>query len=152
MNYFNECFQAIIMNPSIEGGATYVNNPKDPGGETKYGIAKRSHPTLNIRDLSEAGARDIYIREYWLPLSLDKSDYPWALVTFDCAVNQGVGTARILRETSPTIPIFMAKRALKYAKEPAPQLAEFGLGWYSRLFLVIQLAYSSSEPRPSPSP
>lgn len=150
MNYFNECFQAIIMNPSIEGGAKYVNNPKDPGGETRYGVAKRSHPTVDILHLSEQDASSIYRKEYWEPLDLDKStDFPWTLVTFDCAVNQGVGTARILRETSPTIPIFMAKRALKYAKEPAAQLQEFGLGWMTRLFLVTVL---SSQPPPSPSP
>lgn len=149
MNYFNECFQAIIMNPSIEGGAKYVNNPKDPGGQTKYGIAKRSYPHLDIQNLSEDDAKRVYMHDYWSPLNLDEQFYPWALATFDCAVNQGVGTARILRETSPTIPSFMAKRALKYAKEPAAQLQEFGLGWMTRLFLVTVL---SSQPPPSPSP
>jgi len=144
MFYFDLCFEKIIMNPSIEGGAKYVNNPKDPGGETKYGIAKRSHPTINIAELSESDAKAIYIREYWDPLSLSDAPYTWALVTFDCAVNQGVGTARILRETSPTIPVFMAKRALKYAREPQEQLQQFGLGWMTRLFLVMQMASTPS--------
>jgi Glycosyl hydrolase 108 len=144
MSYFDLCFQNIIMNPSIEGGAKYVNNPKDPGGETKYGIAKRSHQNVNIAALTQQEAQSIYEKEYWSPLSLEGQPYNWALVTFDCAVNQGVGTARILRETSPTIPIFMAKRALKYAKEPQEQLAAFGLGWMTRLFLVMHLASSPS--------
>lgn len=26
----------------------YVNNPADPGGETKWGISKRSYPQLDI--------------------------------------------------------------------------------------------------------
>ena len=33
-----------------EGG--YVNHPLDPGGETKYGITKRSYPDLDIQGLS----------------------------------------------------------------------------------------------------
>jgi Glycosyl hydrolase 108 len=149
MNYFEQCFQDIIMNPAIEGGAKYVNDPKDPGGETRFGIAKRSHPTVDIKTLTELGAQTIYTKEYWDPLCLSQQEYPWALVTFDCAVNQGVGTARILRETSPTIPIFMAKRALRYSKEPSEQLQRFGLGWYSRLFLVCQMSCMVPSP-PAP--
>ena len=30
-----------------EGG--YVNDPADPGGETKYGISKKAYPTVDIK-------------------------------------------------------------------------------------------------------
>ena len=36
-----------------EGG--YINDPNDPGGETKYGISKRSYPALDIKNLTVAG-------------------------------------------------------------------------------------------------
>ncbi len=37
------CFAIVV---GEEGG--YVNNPKDPGGETKYGISKKSYPNVGI--------------------------------------------------------------------------------------------------------
>lgn len=46
-----------------EGGC--VNHPEDPGGETKFGITKRSYPHLNIRDLTLDDARAIYRRDFW---------------------------------------------------------------------------------------
>ena len=41
-----------------EGG--YTNDPVDPGGETNYGIDKRSHPDVNIKELTIEEAKDIY--------------------------------------------------------------------------------------------
>ena len=39
--------RAIDKTLAWEGG--YVNDPKDPGGETKYGISKRAHPDVDIK-------------------------------------------------------------------------------------------------------
>ena len=33
-----------IINDVFEKEGGYVNDPKDPGGETKYGISKRAFP------------------------------------------------------------------------------------------------------------
>ncbi len=52
-----------------EGG--YVNDPDDPGGETKYGISKRAHPEVDIKNLTVAQAGEIYKREYWDSIGLD---------------------------------------------------------------------------------
>lgn len=46
-----------------EGG--YVNNPDDPGGETKYGISKRSYPHLDIPNLTPEDAKAIYKSDYY---------------------------------------------------------------------------------------
>jgi lysozyme family protein len=46
-----------------EGG--YVNDPRDAGGETKYGITKRYYPSLDIKNLTKAKAKEIYKRDYW---------------------------------------------------------------------------------------
>ena len=46
-----------------EGG--YVDNPADPGGETKFGISKREYPDLEIATLTRADAVAIYYRDWW---------------------------------------------------------------------------------------
>lgn len=53
----------------LEGG--YVNDPADPGGETKYGISKRSYPHLDIRNLTVEQATEIYQRDWVAKYSLD---------------------------------------------------------------------------------
>ena len=52
---FDEIIEVVLHH---EGG--YVNDPKDPGGETNFGIAKRSHPDVDIKNLTKEGAKDIY--------------------------------------------------------------------------------------------
>lgn len=72
-----------------EGG--YTNDPNDPGGETHWGISKRSYPMLDIKNLSRNGAITIYRQDYWEPIGADALDPPMALCAFDAAVNCGVG-------------------------------------------------------------
>ncbi|KWT77357.1 glycosyl hydrolase 108 family protein [Candidatus Magnetominusculus xianensis] len=52
-----------------EGG--YVNDPDDPGGETKYGISKRAYPSLDIKSLTIEDAKRLYRRDYWGRASCD---------------------------------------------------------------------------------
>jgi lysozyme family protein len=117
-----------------EGG--YVNNPADPGGETKYGISKRAHPTVDIAALTVEDAKKIYRRNYWDPLGLDAEKFGPALVIMDCAVNQGVKRAmqfkdKVATSSAPFIIAFQAERALHYAS--LPTFATFGRGWMRRL-------------------
>lgn len=49
-----------------EGG--YVFDKDDPGGETKYGISKRSHPKLDIKTLTKKQAQQIYQADYIEPI------------------------------------------------------------------------------------
>ncbi|MEW6657261.1 MAG: glycosyl hydrolase 108 family protein [Thermodesulfobacteriota bacterium] len=87
----------FVLGDNIEGG--YANNPADPGGETNFGICKRSYPNVDNKHLTKDGARAIYARDYWAPIHGDALPDVVALVAFDCAVNQGVGTAiKILQE------------------------------------------------------
>lgn len=51
MSLFRDLIDRVL---SHEGG--YVNHPADPGGETKFGIAKRSYPALNIASLTREDA------------------------------------------------------------------------------------------------
>jgi lysozyme family protein len=70
-----------------EGG--YVNNPKDPGGETNFGISKRSYPRVNIKTLTWAGAKEIYRRDFWDAIQGDRLPLGIDLVTLDPAINSG---------------------------------------------------------------
>lgn len=74
-----------------EGG--YVNDPRDPGGETNWGIAKRSHPTVDIKHLTKEQAVAIYRRDYWQ--AVEKLGLPDGLAfqVLDAAINHGMGNA-----------------------------------------------------------
>ena len=92
MRQFND-FIAVIL--KHEGG--YVNNPSDPGGETKYGISKRAYPNLDIANLTVEQATEIYYNDYWSKMNLDLlSDDLLKLHLFDMGVNAGIKTAVIL--------------------------------------------------------
>lgn len=85
---FDLAFERVIGH---EGG--YTNDPEDPGGETQWGISKRSHPDLDIRNLTLAQAKSIYRRDYWVPIGGDALSPALAFQVFDLAVNSGVDTA-----------------------------------------------------------
>lgn len=86
---FKNAFKELI---GIEGG--YVNDPTDRGGETKYGISKRSYPNVDIKNLTLEKAQEIYYKDFWVALSLDSiQEYYVALELFDTSVNMGQGVA-----------------------------------------------------------
>lgn len=72
-----------------EGG--YVNDPQDPGGETNWGISKRSYPNVDIKALTRDGAKAIYEADFWLPLA--DADPAIKFQVFDFAVNGGLSVA-----------------------------------------------------------
>ena len=83
-------FMPIIF--AHEGG--YVNDPKDSGGETKYGISKRAYPHVDIKNLTKLMATAIYKKDYYDKLKIDSiTDDLLALHLFDFGVNAGVGRA-----------------------------------------------------------
>jgi lysozyme family protein len=83
---FDEAFNRLI---DSEGG--YVNNPNDPGGETRFGISKRSYPDVDIKNLTQNQAASIYLRDFWNPLG--DADPAVKFQVFDFAVNSGIQTA-----------------------------------------------------------
>jgi len=83
---FDTAFSRLI---DSEGG--YTNNPADPGGETKFGISKRSYPDVDIANLTLDGAKAIYMRDFWNPLG--DAHPAIKFQCFDFAVNSGIGTA-----------------------------------------------------------
>jgi lysozyme family protein len=85
---FEQIFDRLLGH---EGG--YVNHPNDPGGETNWGISKRTYPRTDIKNLTRAQARDIYFQDFWMPLHGDKLFDGVAFQLFDFAVNSGIQTA-----------------------------------------------------------
>lgn len=91
-------FATVIM-PHIfkwEGG--YVDDPKDPGGETKYGISKRAHPNVDIKNLTKEHAQRIYFDQYWEAMACDKYQDAIAMMIMDTGVNMGVKRAKMLMQ------------------------------------------------------
>jgi len=90
---FDIAFEKLI---GLEGG--YNNDADDPGGETKYGISKRSYPHVNIATLTKDQAKEIYRKDWWT----DKYDQidpgvAWRLFLF--SVNMGENRAvKLLQE------------------------------------------------------
>lgn len=74
-----------------EGG--YVNNAADPGGETNFGISKRSYPDVDIANLTRESAVAIYKRDFWDRVNGDNLDPRVAFQALDFAVNSGCETA-----------------------------------------------------------
>lgn len=88
MGNFDTAIKLVLEH---EGG--YVNDPADPGGETNYGISKRSYPDVDVQNLTQAQAIDIYRRDFW--------DKQWAMIVsqelstalLDASVNMGRSAA-----------------------------------------------------------
>lgn len=81
---FDQAFERLLGH---EGG--YVNDPRDPGGETNWGISKRAYPNVDIKALTQDGAKAIYRRDYWAPVRADELPELVRFDVFDAAVNHG---------------------------------------------------------------
>ena len=101
MTNFQKAFKIIV---GVEGG--YVDNKNDPGGETKYGISKRSYPDEDIKELTLERAKEIYKNDFWIKLNCDSMAWPLNLIVFDSAVQHG-----------QTIAIKLLQRALKIKED-----------------------------------
>jgi len=71
----------------VEGG--YVNDPDDPGGETKWGISKRAFPNEDILNLTQEHAKELYFDHYWVPGKCAQLPARLRLVFFDMCVLHG---------------------------------------------------------------
>jgi lysozyme family protein len=85
---FDEAFKRLIGH---EGG--YVWDRRDPGGETNYGISRKSYPGEDIKGMTLERAKAIYLRDYWGPAGCDAVPDAAKFDLFDMAVNSGVSRA-----------------------------------------------------------
>jgi lysozyme family protein len=151
MSDFDHAFEQVI---SIEGG--YSNDPKDPGGETNFGISKRSYPDVDIKNLTLDGAKEIYKRDFWDKIKGDQMPFPLNMYLFDAGVNQGVTPAIMLLQktlgvaqdgifgvntvalakkmSKDALAMYLADRTLRYMGTRNADL--YLRGWIKRLFII----------------
>ena len=100
---FDRCLAEVLR---LEGG--YVDDPRDPGGATKFGVTRAALSEALGQDasadevaaLSQAEAGEIYRRRYWGPTGCAALPAGLDLLAFDMAVNMGPGTAARLLQTA----------------------------------------------------
>jgi lysozyme family protein len=85
---FDLAFDRLMGN---EGG--YTPGVGDPGGETNWGISKRSYPDVDIKALTRDQAKAIYLRDFWNRIHADDLADGVAFQAFDFAVNSGIETS-----------------------------------------------------------
>lgn len=150
---FNEAVSIIL---DLEKG--YVNNPKDPGGETNFGISKKSYPHLNIRDLTVEQAIEIYRTDFWDKCKIDFLPPYLRLAVFDASVIQGPEIAIGLLQAALGVkvdgdlgPITLnaiagankEKLLLKYIQRRWDRMSNsrvfpyYAEGWGNRLFKIL---------------
>lgn len=89
-----------------EGGEKYTNDPRDPGGPTKYGVALRYNRDAipdkdgdgdidadDVKLLDGADALALYRDRYWTPAGCDKLPDALAFMYADMVYNPGPGAA-----------------------------------------------------------
>ncbi len=99
---FIQIFNRLIGH---EGG--YVNDPRDPGGETNWGITKRTAQANgyqgSMRAMTREQAYKIYYSAFWLRYQCDKMPDAVAFQFFDAAVNHGLGNASRMLQRSVNV-------------------------------------------------
>jgi len=116
-------------------GREYENDKDDPGGATKFGIDQRSHPNVDIKNLTEDKATEIYWNE-WLKDGCDHLPSPLDWLYFDAAVNCGIGRAQSFLNASGRDPKkYQDARRGFYNRlaEQKPTLKKFLKGWLARV-------------------
>jgi len=149
---FDKAFIALLGN---EGG--YVYNPKDPGGETNWGItiavARAYGYNGAMRNLPVETAKAIYRAKYW-PKQLDDMPYAVAFQVFDGAVNSGVSqsvkwlqralavkddgvigasTMAAIQRAAPLVVVIRYNAARLTFLTGLPTWTTFGKGWANRI-------------------
>jgi lysozyme family protein len=137
-----ERFKKIIMPWIFKWeGTTYEDDPDDPGNDgtkyrgTKYGIDARSHPNVDIKNLTEEKATDIYWSE-WLKDGCDHLPSPLDWLFFDACVNCGIGRAnQFLKDLGRDPKKFQQERIDFYNRlaDQKPRLSKFRKGWIARV-------------------
>jgi lysozyme family protein len=100
---FDRCLAEVLR---LEGG--YVDDPRDPGGATRFGVTRavlsdalgRAASAEDVAALTPVAAGNIYRRGYWAPMRCARLPEGVDLVTFDSAVNMGPAAAARLLQTA----------------------------------------------------
>lgn len=136
-NNFIKAMQFIALHEwSNRPDGAYTNDPVDPGGETRFGIAKRSHPTVDIKNLTLGEALSIYESDYWNHYNLDQVDSPMCFCLMDSYVQHRPSVVRQLIDIAKgDWKLFIASRREFYLRliTKNPSQIRFKNGWMNRM-------------------
>ena len=152
---FENAFQTVLR---LEGGAKFVAD--DAGkGPTKYGINQTANPDLDVKNLTEAQAREIYRKRYWDKINGDAlaaKNPALATIAFDAAVNQGTGPANKMVAAAggdPAKLLEMRKQRYDALVQSKPEAYEkFSKGWDKRLASLATAAIPIGSAQAAPAP
>jgi len=151
---FDYCVAIVLED---EGGL--VSDPNDPGGTTNFGISQRAYPGLDIPNLTEAEAEQIYYNDYWVKFRC--GDVPghldlWFMTA--CVMSGGATATKLLQQlvgctpdgvfgptTLQAVQQFPSSRQHEYLTLYTLHLMSlsdwpsFGKGWMNRLYRLAAL-------------
>ena len=110
------------------------NDPSDPGGLTKYGIDMASNPHVDVANLTEPQAREIYWNE-WQACGAEGMAAGLGECVFNCAVNCGAGrVAKIMAGGCETGDLFLDRQEDFYRRLAAKRAKakKYLKGWLNR--------------------
>jgi lysozyme family protein len=127
---YQECLDLVLKS---EGG--WVNNPKDPGGETNLGVTKAvweewvGHPVETMKNLTKDQVAPLYEQKYWRPCYGEVLPRGLDFVVFSMGVNAGPGrSVKLLQSAIGCVPdgiIGPATRSLICASNSATLITKF---------------------------
>jgi lysozyme family protein len=161
MTPFERAALDFVLGPDVEGNGSA--GPSDPGGETKWSIARARHPEIDDAawaSWTRADSEALLLSGYWAKNRCGEMPWRWALPVFDAAVNQGAASILALAQralglradgvlgpatlaamgssTDAHTAVFLRFRTIRYIADS--EFAEYKDGWLDRLFLVAQAA------------
>lgn len=171
--------EALDMLLAEEGG--WSDHAADRGGKTMWGVTQavyddyrsrlKKQTKQTVRNITKAEARELYDVLYWRSAGCDRLPWPISYLTFDAAVNSGVGRGVRWTQAGLRIPqdgkvgpgtVAAANKAIEDANGAAimgivdarveflarlvqrsPSQAAFLLGWWRRTMRVLARALLS---------
>jgi hypothetical protein len=124
----------FVMN-DLEGGAKVVHYNDADGGVTKFGIAQKFNPGVDVANLTEAEAGAIARRRYWLP-EFNNADPRVAAVAFDAGyINSPSLARRIIGEAGDDVDkaVSIYRDALNRIADRNPGKEKYRKGWMNRV-------------------
>jgi len=149
---FEDAFRTTLR---FEGG--YVAD--DAGkGPSNFGINKSANPDVDIKNLTEEKAREIYKKRFWDVIggdALAAKDPAFAKVAFDTAVNIGVNkTKRLITDAKGDSAALLGMRQQHYdnlVKANPEKFAPYEKGWRNRVASLATSIIPSAEAGTLPS-
>lgn len=137
----------FVMGP-LEGGSQVVHYSDADGGTTKYGIAAKFNPGVDVANLSADQAAAIARDKYWFP-ELNSADPRTAAVAFDAGYIGGPDVGRrILRESGgdPARALELYRDHLNHIADTVPGKERYRKGWNRRVDKLSELIAGDDRP------